>query len=347
MSSALKNDIKFNCDISDARYWGYFSICGLLLRYRDLYRSEKGLKTWMDISRNDIAAWIETKEAQWPELEPQEFRDLTIDGKTYHPFDVSAINETLKPRELVYGAGYGMYMKPTFFLAELKSSRQISGLRVHTSGLELVRDLLTAPAMLQGDSIFLRLEPLLILLHYKFSELNDKRNSALEDAFAHYGFHHRQLMDETFEKRLRALAEHYAGIILQHEIAEYKESIPEWKDILNAADDRKNEHYLRAVKDLIADTSDFGPLKKIIETKDRGALGLLIAQMEGFQKVLFPEIKQAYAEFIKDGNWDVIEKVRKAGHTRFISEREKVVEIFKNSGGKNFTEHLRKAILAL
>jgi hypothetical protein len=29
MDSSLLNDIKFNCDVSDAQYWGYFSVCGL------------------------------------------------------------------------------------------------------------------------------------------------------------------------------------------------------------------------------------------------------------------------------------------------------------------------------
>ncbi len=344
MHMSLKEDIKFNCDVSDARYWGYFSICGLLLRYRDLYRSEQGLKPWMNISRADIAAWIEAKEARWPELEHKEFRDLKINGASYHPFDVAAINRALKPEGLVYGAGYGMYMKPTFFLAELKSSREHAGLAVHTSGLELIRDLFTAPAMLQGETVFLRLEPLLILLHYKFSELNARRNPALERAFADYGIRHRHLMDETFENRLEGLAERYAEIILHHEIAEYRENIPEWKDILMAAGDRKNEHYLRALKDLIADTSDAGPIKRIIETKDRPALGLLIALLEGFQRVLFPDMKDAYAAFIKDGDWGGIETVRKQGSTRFAAERDRVVDIFKESGSGEFSKHLKKSI---
>jgi len=30
----LIDQIKFNCNLSDARFWGYYSICGLLLRMR-------------------------------------------------------------------------------------------------------------------------------------------------------------------------------------------------------------------------------------------------------------------------------------------------------------------------
>ncbi len=341
MDNTYLEDIKWNCDISDAQYWGYFSICGLLLRYRDLYRSEQGLKPWANISRSDIAAWIEKKEARWPELEQQEFRDIVIAGKTFRPFDVDAINDALRQQGLVYGAGYGMYLKPTFFLAELRSTREVSGLTVHVSGRELVRDLLTAPAMLQESTVFLRLEPLSILLHYKFSELNAKQNAALEDAFSRYGFLHRQLMDTTFEKRMEDLANRYAEIILCHEIGEHAESIPQWKEILSAAGDRKNEHYLRAVKDLIADTSEQGPIKKIIDTKDRGALGLSIALTEGFQRVLFPELRKAYAVFLKDGNWESIEKTRRTGHERFVAERESIVETFRVSGKEGFARQLK------
>ena len=344
MENNFKEDIKFNCNVSDALYWGFFSICGLLLRYRDLYRSEKGLKAWANISRTDIAAWIEAKEARWPELEDQEFRDLTIDGRTYGPFEVEAVNQALAPRGLVYGAGYSMYMKPSFFLAELLSTRQVDGLTVMTSGPEIVRDLLTAPAMLQEKSVFLRLEPLMMLLHFKLGELNTKSDPLLEEAFSHYGFKERQLMDETFEKRLQELAEAYAEVIVAHEVGEYREGVPEWMDILTAAGDRKNEHYLRAIKDLLADTSEAGPLRRIIETKDRGALGLWTALMEGFPRVMYPEIRQAVKEFRASGDWGVIESTRKAGCERFRLERERVLELFRKSGKNGFAGQLRETI---
>ena len=346
MDTTLKDDIKFNCDVSDAKYWGFFSICGLLLRYRDLYRSENNLKSWTNIRREDIAAWIDQKESRWPELEQKGFRDLIVDGKACDPFDAAGINRALGPQGLVYGAGYGMYMKPTFFLAELKSTKEVSGLVVHTSGTEYVRDLFTASAMLQGNTVFLRREPLSILLQYKFSEMNAKGHTALEDAFSHYGFPHRQLMDNTLEQRLDGLTDRYSGIVLCHEIAEFKEALPLWNDILAAAGDRMNEHYLRAVQDLIADTSDHGPLKRIVETKDRGALGLSVALLEGFQRALFPELREAYTEFLRNKDWDAIEKARETGYARFVSERERIVRIYRSSAKEDFTRELKKVLPA-
>ena len=69
MFDTFVRDIKFNCDFSDAQYWGYFSICGLLMRYRDLFRSEQGLPPWAEFRRSGITEWIARKEARWPELE--------------------------------------------------------------------------------------------------------------------------------------------------------------------------------------------------------------------------------------------------------------------------------------
>ncbi len=342
MESLLAADIKFNCDISDAKFWGYFSVCGLLMRYRDLFRSERGLKPWSDIDREAIAAWISRKEGQWPELEQQEFRHLTIGGKRFHPFDAEGINEAIRPARLVYGAGYGMYMKPTFFLADLISVGTISGLAVHRAGGERVRDLLTAPAMLQEKNVFLRREPLSVLLLYKFSEMSSKQNPVLVDAFTSFGFSHRQIMDETFGNRLDALADRCAETLLLHEIAEFRESVPGWKDLLADAGDRVNEHYLRALKDLIADTSDHGPLRKIVEMRDRGALGISIALPEGFHRLLFPELRQAYDKLCIGGDWGVVEKTRQDGYVRFVAERERIMQLYQTCGNRDFGARLKQ-----
>ncbi len=348
MNQSFLHDIKFNCDVSDAKYWGFFSVCGLLMRYRDLYRSEKSVEPWAEIRREDIAEWIAKKESRWPELERKDFRDIAIDGKKYRPFDIAEINHRLKEQGLIYGAGYGMYMKPSFFLAELHATRELSGLTVHTSRKEYARDLFTSAAMLQGKSIFLRLEPLTMLLMYKFSELHARRVSALEDAFSHYGFHHRQIIDNTFAKRLELMAERYADILLSHEVAEAMEEIPAWKDILSSvAGDRRAEHYVRAVKDLIADTSAHGPDKKIIDTKDQGALSLSIALTEGFRRVLYPEMKNAYEKFLGSENWALIEEARRAGYARFLSQRSAVINLFKTSrGNEDFMLKLKDVIQA-
>jgi hypothetical protein len=199
--------------------------------------------------------------------------------------------------------------------------------------------------MLQERSVYLRLEPLTMLLLYKASELNAGSVSALGDAFARYGFQHRQIIDETFEKRLRKMAEQYAEILLCHEIAEALEEVPEWKELLSQAGDRKVELYLRAIKDLIADTSDHGPYKRIVDTRDRGALSLTLALMDGYRRVIYPEMQKAYDEFSMHGDWSAIERSRRAGYERFRSQRDAIVNLYHVSSGKDdFTRKIRERL---
>jgi len=102
----------------------------------------------------------------------------------------------------------------------------------------------------------------------------------------------------------------YSEVLLRHELAESHEALPRWKELLARAGDRKIEHYLRAVNDLVADTSDIGPLHRIVQTHDRGALGLSIGLMDGYRRLLYPGIREAYKRFLRDGNWKIVEDAR-------------------------------------
>jgi hypothetical protein len=105
------------------------------------------------------------------------------------------------------------------------------------------------------------------------------------------------------------------------------------------------EHYLRAIKDLLADTSPHGPYRKIIDTCDLGALGLSLALPEGYRKVMYPEMKAAYAELSRRGDWTAVEQARQTGYQRFRAERDAIVETFRTGRGKdNFAEALREML---
>jgi hypothetical protein len=99
------------------------------------------------------------------------------------------------------------------------------------------------------------------------------------------------------------------------------------------------------VKDLVADTSDRGPLRKIIESRDRGALGLTIALSDGYRKILYPEFKAAYADLALHHDWTAVEQARKTGYGRFRSRRDEIVKLYRGGKGKeDFMREVKKLI---
>ncbi len=346
MKDSLISDVKFNCDVSDAKFWGYFSLCGLLMRFRDLYRSERNLPPWAPIDQKEISGWIAEKEARWAELEAMDFRTLMIEGEQYDPFDISGINNALKHTGLIYGAGYGVYMKPNFLLAELQARTEILDYTVYFAERELARDVFVSSGMVQGRCIFLRLEPLQAFLWEKFLESGAKKNLYLDYGFQHYGFSPGQNRDAGFEKDFKEMVRNYSDVVLHHELAEAMEDVPEWPDILTKAGDRDTELLIRALKDLISDTSGHGPLKKIILTKDRGALGLYTGLIDGYRKGMYPEIRQAFQKFVLHEEWQIMEAAREAGYSKFIALREKVLASYKAGRSKESLSREVKALLS-
>jgi hypothetical protein len=347
MIDIVRQDIKFNCDVSDARFWGHFSICGLLMRYRDLYRSEQGLEPWSVVPRQNISGWIERKEGDWPDLETQGFRSVRLGDSSFDPFDSEGINAAVNPFGYVYGAGYGMYLKPTFFLGQLRSVADIEGHRVYTSDRELVRDLFSAPAMLQERTIFLRSDPLKALLWDAFCRTRADSTSALADAFRQAGIAPGQAVDAAFTAALDRMAASYADVLLWHELSESRERLADWKDLIAAADDRKTELFLRALQDLLADTGEAGPLRRIIDRADAGALATLAGLLDGFRKALFPELRDAYSLFVRDRNWAALDDIRTQAYGRFRELRREVRETFARGGRTALQQFLRERMRGL
>ena len=343
----LLADIKHNCDISDAVYWGYFSICGLLMRYRDLFRSEHRLDPWSAIPRQDIATWIEQKESRWPELEGRAFRQLTIEGRMFDPFDADGVNAAVGGRGIVYGAGYGTFLKPTFFLASIAAVSEIDGHRVYTTDRELVRDLFTSPAMLRERTITIRRDPLRALLWDLYTQLRSGGESIMAEAFVLHGLEPGCSDGYRITDALERMAGAYAGVLLRHELAESQESLPAWKGLLAAGLDRKAEHFLRAVQDLIADTSAAGPLRNCVENRDRRGLALAVGLMERYRSSLVPELRSAYRRFRENGDWMAVERTRTAVFDRFQAVRRSALGHFDPHDPATFGMHLQKLMLEL
>ena len=107
----LAVQVQHNCRISDARSWGFHSVCGLLLRLRELYKWEKGMQPWSKTETADVMAWIEPKEAEWERLQEGSPESLRIGEEVIDPFDAAAVNRHIEPLGFHYAAGHGMAMK--------------------------------------------------------------------------------------------------------------------------------------------------------------------------------------------------------------------------------------------
>ncbi|MFZ5997843.1 MAG: Sfum_1244 family protein [Nitrospirota bacterium] len=341
----LVEQIRRNCAISDAKFWGYYSICGLLMRYRELYRNEQGLKPWERIEKERITAWIEERERLWKSLEHEDLQQLVIGGAAIHAFDVNRVNTLLNPSGLVYGSGYSLFGKPTFFLAELIQRKEIYDYRVYYAGRELCRDLAASPAMLQGRCIYIRIEVLESLLWDKFQELGPrKQGSVLEEIFSLYGITKEKGAPEedpaAIGGKIESMARDIADLFVLHEIGEAYEddNSDAWLGFLSVCNDKHCETYTRGIKDLMADTSEMGPLKTIIRNEDAFLLKCYMVFLDGIRKTLFPEIGTALRRFNETGDWSTLEHARNEGYRKAGAMKSTLLQLFaKDSGEKGLS----------
>ncbi len=333
---ALSAQVKMNCDISDARFWGNYSICGLLLRLRELFRHEKGVKPWEEIPREVIAEWIAAKEDLWHEIEEREFVNLSVQEAEISPFESEGVNRLLEKEGLLYGAGLGIRMKPSFFLAELLSKESIDEYDVIITGRELVRDLSAYPAMLQRNTIVARRDALAAVLWDKREEIRPKKYSGpLLYAFSRYGIGPQDAADESLFAKIVQIADEEIGAYISHEIGEAHEGAMLgglWKAMLSGPLTGRAELFVRGIKDVLSDTSDRGMLKFIIEKRRKGSLGFYLSSLGGFRKMLFPEIQEMFLFFTKKEDWQLVEKARKKGYEKAGELASSVLDIYRRQG---------------
>jgi hypothetical protein len=308
------NEVAHNCNISDARHAGYFSVCGLALRLRDLYKWEKGLAPWVEDEPSKILEWIGGREDLWENLTDKNFQEITIQGFSYDPFDTGAINRALNHHGLFYGAGYVHSLKPTFFLASLEEMRRIRGHSVTILGKELARDLVTLPALVQDGSVIIRRESGQHFLWNQIIYLRKSGRPALAYALRAHGL--KDDHPKTLQEKLPALFADEMDTYIRHELGELIDSAfdPDlWREIIAAFPHSPIELLARTVKDLLADTHEYGTLPHIVRHKNRASLGFYAAFLDGLRKVLFPEMLEAFHKFLEREDWRHIEKAISSG----------------------------------
>jgi hypothetical protein len=346
----LREQIQQNCDISDANYAGLYSLCGLLLRLRDLYKWEHGLRPWEEPEPAALLEWVDDRESRWETIINGELQPLALGTELYEPFNMAALNLQLRPLGLVYGAGYVLGMKPSFFLGEVIESRTLGELQVDIVDRELARDIYMTPAMRQGRQIFARQSAMLFFIWDQILEQRPSARAALDYALQQY-----HLDPETIRRSSKKLAPQLHQVARQeietwiyHEVGEVHENAFDgqvWHEIVSTYSNSPVEIFARVVKDLLADTHIEGLLGHIIRNRVHSSLGFYIAFMRPFTRTVFPEIIEAFCRFRLTGDWAVIEEARSRGHAKSESYAVQLVEIHE-AGRKQSTECTRSQILS-
>ena len=182
----LIKQVRSNCQAASARQAGLFSLCGTLLRLRQLYKWEHQAPSWREPEPEAVLAWIELKERAWDCLETVPWQNLTWGETSYEPFAVQDLNRHLLPQGLAYGAGLSRGLSPTFFLGELVQMRQINGVTILVLGPEQARDLDGTPALCQGRLIYARKETLAFYVWEHLSDPVQQNNPFLTIALNAY-----------------------------------------------------------------------------------------------------------------------------------------------------------------
>lgn len=332
----IADQVRKNCDISDAHHAGLFSICGLALRLRDLYKWENKLPPWVEKDSSEILDWIDDREQRWDKLIDGDYKPLSISGRLYDPFDTEGINVLLEAGGLFYGAGYARGLKPTFFLTRIDEIKRVNGHTVYLLGRELARDLLTLPALTQDSCVLLRQEAARLFLWDSMFYIKKSGRKALAFALENCGLKNQDTgsLQRNLAKIFAAQKETY----IYHEVGELRDTVFDgdlWREVIAAFPRTPVELLARSVKDLLADTNEHGTLNYIIRERKQAALGFYVAFFDGLAKEIFPELRASFEEFARTLNWQVIEKAVTTGYNTAKHHAETIVSIFQAGKEKN------------
>lgn len=320
---SLRERVQLNCHISDARYASDYTLCVYLLKMREYFRWEKGYAYSDTLPNDEIGAWLTERENFWETLEDTDFHPLEIDGRRFDPFDTTAINDALRPHDLLYSAGYGNKLKPHFFLARREKQVDHKNYRILVSAREYARDLAAPPAMSLHNDIFIRRESLRRMLWEKIEEWRWNRpDNAMGRALAYYDF------ESDADRSLDAMTEAEIDALVLHEIGEVQagETLGDtWKEMISSFPRSRLELMARAVRDHLADA--LSTLPRLIEQNDPPLLHFYFANLSGMRRQIYPGLLEAYDQWVKNADTRELEQQVKAGKEHWMKVAERLVEI--------------------
>jgi hypothetical protein len=305
----LVQSVQRNCHIADARYAREATLCNYLLEMREFYRWEHEIPLDRPLPRQELGSWISEREALWDGLGTDDLEPLPLGERSYHAFEVAAINAALVPQGLVYGGGYGRFGKPHFFLAQLERREDRQGLKLYISGCEYARDLTAPPAAMLDGAVFLRRDALRRWLWDKIEIWGvRKAEGALKSALECYGF------PVDAMHALETMSEQEAETLILHELGEaMAEPLlgPAWRELIASFTGRRAEILARAVRDNLADC--LSTLPRLIERDAAASIHFYFANFEGMREKLFPLLARAYRSWRETGSAAALRDAAEAG----------------------------------
>lgn len=330
-------DVQNNCNISDARDHGIYTMCTMVLKLRNLYKWEKGIQPWNEPEPAELLDWIECKENYWETISTAEFSPVSVNGKSFQPEDSVGINSAIKDERLHYGCGFGRSLKSVFFLAQVKEVRTIGKVPVVILGKEMATDMAFPFAMAQENVVYIRKEPLRFFLWDQIQELRGSCRVPLHHALGLYGLLTKGKLDQhKFRKRLDTLVDQELDLFIYHEIGELLQkgfSDGQQRKLIALFPGSAIEHVCRSIKDILADTDPHGPVARCIATQRESSLSFYVGFLDGLRKKFFPEIVSSWERFRGTGDWQIVEDARKACYSRYSSYAELITEIADKSDG--------------
>jgi hypothetical protein len=305
----LAEAVQRNCEVANARHAHEATMCTYLLQMRELYCWERGLPLDAQPARADVSRWLGEREAAWREMEDDAYRPLPLGARDHDPFDAAALNRELAAHGLVYGAGYGRFRRPHFFLAQLDADDAREGIRVRVAGREHARDLAAIPAALQDGAIFVRRDALRRWLWEKVEFWRARRPAgALARALECWGV--AAGGEAAFERMVDAEIE----TLILHELGEARAGArlgAAWEEMIFGLEDRRAEMLARAVRDNLADC--LSTLPALVEREARGSLHFWFSQLDGMRREIFPALAGAYAAWCDSGRDGSLSDAIRAG----------------------------------
>ncbi len=323
MLDALRPQVQHNCDISDARHAGNYTLCIYLLKMREFYRWIHALEFEREIDGEDITRWLREREDRWDAVADEDYRLLRLDDEAFDPYDNAAINARLDDSGLFYHGGIGQKGVDHFFLADRLEQRVEDGVTITIAGREYARDLTAPPAMSTQNEIILRRESLKRMCWERYQEWAWNRfDNAMGAALKYYDF------ERSVPDALEAMVDVEQHTLIRHELGEMavtRRFGEDWRKLMQRLLGTRAELLARAARDHLADA--LAVLPWLAEQGNPAPIHFYFANLTALRRQILPMAESAYASWRDSGDTRPLLDLAQAGAEHWQTVIEQLLAI--------------------